>query len=207
MLAVITYMGFGTPFIYMGQEVGLTNCDFRNIDEMKDPVSHFVYDLMRGYGIPKSLAFRFIKYGARDHARTPMQWNDTANGGFNEGHETWQGVNGEYKKINVEKDLASDRSIYRFYQKLIGIKKTNETAVYGKTEEYDHDNRKVVAFSRTYQGKRLFVAGNFSKKKVIYRLPEWVEETEVLLNNYKSLNVSEGKITLEPYQAVVWEKA
>ena len=206
MLAVITYMGFGTPFIYMGQEVGLTNCDFRNIDEMKDPVSHFVYDLMRGYGIPKSLAFRFIKYGARDHARTPMQWNDTVNGGFNEGHETWQGVNGEYKKINVEKDLASDRSIYRFYQKLIGIKKANETAVYGKTEEYDHDNRKVVAFSRTYQGKRLFVAGNFSKKRVTYRLPEWVEDAEVLLNNYKSLNVSEGKITLEPYQAVVWEK-
>ena len=97
MLATITYMGFGIPFIYMGQEVGLTNCRFKTIDDLKDPVSHFVYDMMTGYHMPKSLAFKFIKYGARDHARVPMSWDDSINGGFNEGHETWQCVDEDYK--------------------------------------------------------------------------------------------------------------
>ena len=86
MLGVITYLGYGTPFIYMGQEAGLTNTKFRSMREMKDPVSSFVYNLMTSYFIPKPLAFRFIRYGARDHARVPMQWDDSVNGGFNKGH-------------------------------------------------------------------------------------------------------------------------
>ena len=74
---------------------------------MKDPVSHFVYDLLVKYHVPKKLAFSFIKYGARDHARIPMAWDDSINGGFNKGHETWQCVNRNYKDINVKKDLDS----------------------------------------------------------------------------------------------------
>ena len=204
MLATVTYMGFGTPFIYMGQEVGLTNCNFKSIDEMKDPVSHFVYDLMRSYHMPKSLAFRFIKYGARDHARVPMQWDSSKNGGFNDGHETWQCVNPAYKTINVEADLKSEKSIYRFYQKLLNIKKTNEIAIYGATREYDHENKKVIAYSRRYMGEKLFVAGNFAKKTVKYKLPDWVNPSNILLNNYDVLNNENGVVTLKPYQAVVF---
>ena len=77
MLATVTFLGFGTPFIYMGEEIRMTNTDFNTMDDLKDPVSHFVYDLMRSYGTPKGLAFSFIKYGARDHARVPMQWDDS----------------------------------------------------------------------------------------------------------------------------------
>ncbi|MBR0229934.1 MAG: alpha-glucosidase, partial [Erysipelotrichaceae bacterium] len=124
MLATVTFMGFGIPYIYMGQEVGMTNCDFNSIDEMKDPVSHFVYNLMTKFHMPKKLAFSFIKFGARDHARIPMAWDGSVNGGFNEGHPTWQCINPNYKEINVEKDLNSVRSIYRYYQKLLEIKKT-----------------------------------------------------------------------------------
>ena len=206
MLATLTFMGYGIPFIYMGQEIGMTNCDFKNIDEMKDPVSHFVYDLMCGYGIPKPLAFRFIKYGARDHARTPMQWNDSVNAGFNDGQKPWQCMNPEYKEINVEKDLASERSVYRYYQKLLAIKKNNETAIYGKTEEYDHINKKIAAYSREYNGKRLFVVSNFSNKQTDFIVPQWVKNAKVLLSNYDELIRKGQTLTLHPYQAVIFEE-
>ncbi len=205
MLAAVTFLGFGTPFIYMGQELGLTNTAFRSIDEMKDPVSHFVYDLMKGYGMPGGLAFRFIRYGARDHARVPMAWNGSANGGFNAGHEPWQCVNPLYKQINAEKDLASEKSVYRFYQKLIRLKKEDPAAVYGKTEEYDHENKKVIAYSREFEGEKLFVAGNFSKKTAAYTLPGWAEGAELLLNNYETVQLSGRSVTLKPYQAIVWK--
>ena len=205
MLAVITFMGFGIPFIYMGEEIGMTNSDFGSIDEMKDPVSHFVYDLMRSYGMPKKLAFSFIKYGARDHARVPMAWNGGTNGGFNEGLEPWQSLHTEYQEINAEKDLAAERSVYRFYQKLLEIKKTNPAAIGGRVEEYDHENRRIVAYSREGEGTCLFVLGNFSKRPVQYRLPGWTKYAETLLDNYGGFSAAAGTVTLKPYQAVVLE--
>ena len=206
MLATVTFMGFGIPFIYMGEEIGMTGCNFGSLDEMKDPVSHMVYDLMRSYHMPKKLAFSFIKYGARDHARVPMQWDDSVNAGFNKGHEPWQCMNPDYKQINVEADLKAEKSVYRYYQKLLKIKKENETAVYGKTQEYDHEDRKVIAYSREYEENRLFIVANFSRHKVSYKLPEWVKSAEVLLDNYNDDSVRKDVIILNPYQATVFEK-
>jgi oligo-1,6-glucosidase len=184
----------------------MTGCNFRSLDEMKDPVSHMVYDLMRSYHMPKKLAFSFIKYGARDHARVPMQWDDSVNAGFNKGHEPWQCMNPDYKHINVEADLKAEKSVYRYYQKLLKIKKENETAVYGKTQEYDHEDRKVIAYSREYEENRLFIVANFSRHKVSYKLPEWVKSAEVLLDNYNDDSVRKDVIILNPYQATVFEK-
>lgn len=205
MLATVTYMGFGIPYIYMGQEIGMVNCDFRNIDEMKDPVSHFVYDLMHGYGMPGKLAFSFIKYGARDHARVPIAWDDSLNGGFNKGKQPWQCVNPAYKDINVAKDLSSGKSIYRFYQKLLEIKKNDPVAIYGETKEYDHDNRKIIAYSREYEGRKLFVMANFSRKETVYRPDPEFLKGRILLNNCDDLKKDETMVSLKPYQAVVME--
>ena len=203
MLATITFMGFGTPYIYMGEEAGLPNCDFNNIEEMKDPVSHFIYDLLSGYGMPKTLAFRLIKYGARDHSRVPMQWNNSVNGGFNEGHPTWQCVNPSYRQINVESDMAAERSVYRYYQKLLKIRQSSDAAIFGETREYDHDNRKIVAYSRIYGDEKLFVFCNFSSKSAAYKLPEWTKNHEVLISNYRDLLVSNNVASLRPYEAAV----
>lgn len=202
MLATITFMGFGTPFIYMGEEIGMTNANFNDIRDMKDPVSHFIYDLLTQYHMPKKLAFSFVKYGARDHARVPMQWNDTVNAGFNIGHRPWQCMNRNFKEINARKDLESERSIYRFYQKLLQIKKNNEAAITGKTIEYDHDNKKVVAYSRE---NRLFILGNFTNKTIKYELPEWAANGNLLLNNYEEFIKENQTLTLKPYQAIVIE--
>ena len=205
-LATITFMGFGIPYIYMGQEIGMSNVHFKNIDDMKDPVSHFVYKLMRSYGMPKKMAFSFINYGARDHARVPMQWDNSINAGFNKGHTPWQCMNSNYSQINVEKDLEAERSIYRYYQKLLKIKKNNSAAIYGKTTEYDHNNKKVIAYSREYNDNRLFVTGNFSNKVVKYEIPEYFNDSNVVLNNYDELIKDGNTITLLAYQALVFEK-
>jgi len=202
-LATVTYLGFGTPFIYMGQEIGMTNADFRNIDDMKDPVSHFVYDLMTSYGMPKKLAFFFIKYGARDHARVPMQWDDSVNAGFNQGHEPWQCMNSNYKDINVKRDLESEKSTYRFYQKLLKFRKEDDTFIYGETKEYDHENRRIIAYSREYEGSRYFVVGNFSKKEIGYEIPEEFRNSDMVLNNYDDVKKEGNRILLHPYQAIV----
>ena len=204
MLATITFLGFGTPFIYMGEEIGMTNANFNDIRDMKDPVSHFIYDLLTKYHMPKKLAFSFVKYGARDHARVPMQWDETVNSGFNIGHRPWQCMNRNFKEINVRKDLNSERSIYRFYQKLLDIKKNNAAAISGKTIEYDHDNKKVVAYSRD---NRLFILGNFTNKTIKYELPEWTINCKLLLNNYEELAKENQILTLKPYQAIVIENA
>ncbi len=187
MLAAVMYMGYGTPFIYMGQEAGLTNCDFKNIREMMDPVSHFVYELMTGFGMPKG----------------PIAWDDSANGGFNEGHAPWQCVNPLYPEINVKKDLENEKSVYRFYQKLLRVRRRRREVLMGETREYDHRNRRIIAYSRTYEGKRLFVCANFSKHTTIYQLPDGFEDYRIILNNYDSLGRNGQKVRLRPYQAVV----
>ena len=205
MLAAVTFMGWGTPFIYMGQEAGLANCDFRNMDEMKDPVSHFVYDLMRSYGMPAKLAFSFIKYGARDHARVPMAWDDSVNGGFNEGCEPWQCVNPNYQEINIKKDLESEHSVYRFYQNLLKIRKENETVLKGTVQEYYKNSSRIIAYARTWYTGKVFVTGNFSAHSTSITLPSWLDEAKVLINNYDSIEQKGRKVRLKPYQSIVWE--
>ena len=110
------------------------------------------------------------------------------------------------EQINVENDLNSERSIYRFYQKLLRIRKDCDTAIYGKTVEYDHENRKILAYSREYEDKRLFIAANFSKRKVSYQLPEWVRGCRLLLNNYESVEQNNLSVMFKPYQSVVFEE-
>ena len=93
----------------------MTNADFTSMDQLKDPVSHFVFDTMtKTFRLPRGLAFRLIRCGARDHARTPMQWDDGVNAGFNAGETPWQCLNSAYPEINVRRDLDAERSVYRF---------------------------------------------------------------------------------------------
>ncbi|MDO4198780.1 MAG: alpha-glucosidase [Erysipelotrichaceae bacterium] len=202
-LSLITFFGFGTPFIYQGEEIGMTSAPFKSIDEMNDPVSHFVYDMITGYGMPKSVAFKFVNGGARDHARTPMQWNSSTNAGFNEGAKPWQMINPNYKDINVENDLKSDKSIYRFYQSVINLKKTKPVLRDGDIREYNHNHRQIIAYSRNDE---IFVLGNFSSRTVKYKLPEEFGESDILLKNYPDLNKENEELILRPYEAIAFEK-
>ena len=203
-LALVTFMGWGTPFIYQGEEIGMTNADFRSMDDLGDPVSHFVYDMMKSLHIPGPAAFRLIKRGARDNARTPMQWDGSVNAGFNNGAKPWQAVSSAYTEINAELDLASDKSIYRFYQKLLEIRQASDAALYGETIEYEPDSRYIISYSRTYEGKRLLVIGNFSDKKRECIIPPdfAIDDLEIILTNYDRKN-PERVMELAPYEALL----
>ncbi|HHW94889.1 MAG TPA: alpha-glucosidase [Mogibacterium sp.] len=207
-LALVTFMGWGTPFIYQGEEIGMTNSDFGSMEDMRDPVSRFVFDMATKYGMPKKLAFNFIKTGARDNARVPMHWNSGVNGGFNEGAEPWQPMNSNYNEVNAEDDIASPKSIYRFYQKLLGIKKNNKTAIYGRTKEFNRKNRKVISYSRTDENGRLLVIGNFSGKEVKYEIPSDFNPSRLkaILTNYEYMETARV-MTLRPYEAILFEEA
>lgn len=209
-LPTITFLGFGTPFIFQGEELGMTNAVFNTIDDCKDPVSHFIYNLLHHYGVPKKMALNFVRYGARDHARVPMQWNDSVNGGFNTGATPWQCTNTKetIAEINAEKDMQSERSVFRFYQKVIALKKTERAAVYGKPELFAADDRQIVAFTRTLEdGSGLFVFGNFSNKNAKYALSAElaVRTKEEVLSNYDTHIVSGSTYTLRPYEVLVFK--
>lgn len=207
-LALVTFMGWGTPFVYQGEELGMTNADFTSMDELKDPVSHFVFDTMtRTFHVPRALAFRFIRYGARDHARTPMQWDDSVNAGFNAGAEPWQCVNGDYREINAARDLKSDRSVCRFYQKLFAYRREQPLAIHGETRLHLPKSRRMIVYSREKDGKRLLVAGNFSGREHTLRLPLSFrpDRLRVALSNYDGQTIAR-EMKLRPYEAIVFEE-
>lgn len=209
-LPTITFLGFGTPFIFQGEELGMTNAVFNTIDDCKDPVSHFIYNLLHHYGVPKNMALNFVRYGARDHARVPMQWNGGVNGGFNTGAKPWQCTNTpeNIAEINAENDMKSDRSVFRFYQKVIALKKDERAAVYGKPELFAADDKQIVSFTRTLDdGSGLLVFGNFSNRNAKYALSAdlVVRTKEEVLSNYDSHLVSGSTYTLRPYEVLVFK--
>ena len=157
--------------------------------------------------IPSRAAFGLIRRGARDHARTPMQWDGSVNGGFNRGTPTWQCINPAYRQINAEADLASDRSIYRFYQKLLALRKSEPVLLHGGTIEYDPDNRHVISYSRTYDGRRMLIIGNFSGRPHTYSIPADfnVPDLRIALSNYEG-QIIDRKLKLRPYEAILFRE-
>ena len=193
----------------LGEEIGMTNTKFRNADQMKDPVTHFIFDMTKGMHIPDRVSFRMMRNAVRDNARTPMQWDASANAGFNMGARPWQCVNPDYKKINVEADLAADKSIYRFYQELLALRKSEETLIYGNTIEYYPDDRQVISYSRCYGDKRFLIVGNFSGTRGDFIMPgdfELDELTIRMTNRGRTDAEVEEIMHMKPYEAILFEE-
>jgi oligo-1,6-glucosidase len=169
MLALFHLTLRGTPFIYQGQEIGMTNFDFKNINELNDVVSHGLDKLMKKMCIPSFLRWKWIKASSRDNARTPMQWDDSEYAGFSKA-KPWLGVNGNCKYINYASQKNDKGSILSFYKELIAVRKNNECLVYGDFIPLYADNslmiyqRKMQSDAKT--GKAYTVALNFSSRTV-----------------------------------------
>ena len=223
-LAMVTFLGWGTPFIYQGEEIGMTNTKFRRPSDMKDPVTHFIFEMADDLHLPERLSFRMMRGAARDNARTPMQWDGSANAGFNMGAKPWQCVNPEYKTINVEADLAAGgsaatdpsdpafdpgKSIYRFYQKLLAFRKSEETLLYGNTIEYYPDDSQIISYSRTLGDKRFLIVGNFSGTRADFIMPSDFELDELsirLTNRGRTDAEVEEIMQMKPYEAILFEE-
>lgn len=202
MLATCLHMMRGTPYIYQGEELGMTNCPFDSLKELRDIESIQSFRQWTESGkVSEEQFWRYIRFIGRDNARTPMQWDDSPQAGFTTGMP-WIKVNPNYKTIHAKEQLNNPDSVYHYYKKLIALRKRHAIIVYGTYELLLPDDDKLFVFKRELKDQQLLVVCNFSGQKVTYRIPDEFSETELLIANYPERYLS-GQAELLPYEAFV----
>ena len=206
MLATLLHGMKGTPYIYQGEEIGMTNVPFQTIDEFPDIETQNIYQERLKAGFTEEETMYAIRAKARDNARTPMQWNAEKNAGFTEG-TPWYRVNPNYKEINVETQLTDSDSLLSFYKKLTALRKApeyKETLVYGTFTPYQEERKNLIAYTRNGE-KDLLILGNMQAQSQKVSLSG--EMKKVLLNNQETAEITGKEIILKPYQFIVLEIA
>ncbi|MCQ9277868.1 glycoside hydrolase family 13 protein [Staphylococcus borealis] len=199
--AVVYFLQQGTPFIYQGQEIGMTNYPFESIETFNDVAVRNEYQIVKAQGGDVDQLLDKYRMENRDNSRTPMQWDDSPNAGFTEG-EPWFPVNPNYKQINVAQQLEDADSVLNFYKQLIQLKKSHDIYTYGQFDLIDADNENVFAYTRQLDGKTVVVAGNLTDKQSSLTLPFAIDDEAIKLHNYTSqLDVT----ALKPFEAFVAE--
>lgn len=205
MLATMIFFQQGTPFIYQGQEIGMTNAYFTELSQYRDVESLNIYQLGRKkLRLSHKRMMRKLQYMSRDNARTPMQWDESENAGFTTGRP-WIEVNPNYKEINVEKALKDENSIFQYYKKIISLRKKHEIIVYGNYQEYYPKHKYLYVYTRTLNKQKLLVVCSFTDKKVRFKLPKDIKfkKAELILSNYDVKDCLDDFIT-RPYEARVY---
>ena len=198
-IATCLHMMQGTPYVYQGEELGMTNTVFNSVDDFRDLESVNAYrELIESGLYTKEDMFPKIAHKSRDNARTPMPWDTSENAGFTTG-TPWLALNPNYNKINVADQLKREDSVFHYYQKLIKLRKEYEIIVYGKYELLLPDDEHIFAYVRTLGNQKLLVVCNFSKAEQKFDFTGY-ENAKVLISNYDG-NISE-KATLKPYSAI-----
>lgn len=206
MLATYIHMLQGTPYIYQGEELGMTNVNFDTIEEYRDIETINAFDeLVNQKGLDKDLVMNYIHHVSRDNARTPMQWDDSANGGFTTGIP-WIKINPNYKSINAKDQVNNSESVFNYYKRLIQLRKEHEIIVYGEYESLLPDSEEIYAFFRKLGEERLLVVCNFTDNEVEFEVPEEFKgnKAEILIANYDVDKVEE-KVCLKEYEARVYK--
>ena len=203
MLATLLHGMKGTPYIYQGEELGMTNVRFEDINEYNDIETLNMYKdrISKGYSHDEIMASIYAK--GRDNARTPMQWDSTENAGFTTG-KPWLKVNKNYKFINAEDCLQDKDSIFYHYKKLINIRKHNDTIIYGDYKLLLPEDKNVFAYSRELNGDKIVVVCNFYNKEVNLNFKEDFNNVEILLSNYKDSSIFMKDLKLRPYEAIMY---
>lgn len=210
MLGTIAHCLRGTPYVYQGEEIGMTNTDFTDISQFRDVESLNNYQILQDKGMSPSDALRIIQVHSRDNGRTPMQWDASRYAGFtaeDSNAEPWIAVNSNHTKVNAADQLKDEDSIFHYYQKLIAMRKDLDVIAYGDIEPLDQKNPSVFAYRRTYEGHEMIVAANFYGRDYEWKKAPELEGFEKILGNYKETEVTaEGAIKMKPYEAVVYYK-
>ena len=201
MLAILLHGMKGTPYIYQGEEIGMTNIDFNSIEDFADIEAINAYKERISLGYDEKNVLNSLRAKARDNARTPMQWNDEANAGFTKGNP-WYRVNSNYTQINVKQALADKNSIFYCYQKLIQMRKENPIMVYGDYELLLPEDKNIYAYKRTYQNKTWLIICNFYEHNVEFSLNG---TGKILISNYENSCTDLTKGKLRPYEAIIYE--
>lgn len=207
MLATFLHMLKGTPYIYQGEEIGMTNVRFDSIEEYQDIETLNMYNekvIQNGEDPAKVMESIYVK--GRDNARTPFQWDGTDHGGFTTG-TPWLKVNQNYKEINAKLAVEDEHSIYHYYRKLIQLRKEHPIIVHGSYEILVPEDENVYAYTRTYESQRLLVVLNFSAQTQTFEVPAELQgrKDEILITNYSGHETLQTTIALKPYEAIVYQ--
>ena len=207
MLATCLHMMQGTPYVYQGEELGMTNVPFRDISDFRDLDSINAYHELVGQGVfTEEAMMRYLRYKRRDNARTSFQWNDEENAGFTTG-TPWIMVNPNYKEINAREQMVRADSVFNYYKKLIRLRRENEIIVYGSYDLLLPDDPELYVYTRTLGDEKLLVICNFYGNTREFELPEgWdPDRMERMIGNYEKRDIA-GTMELRPYEAVVFRK-
>ena len=199
------FMQQGTPFIYQGQEIGMTNVKFDSIYDYNDVKGINIYKEKIEQGLSKEEALKYVWAVSRDNSRTPMQWDNSNNAGFTDG-TPWINVNENYKTINVNNQINDENSILNFYKNMIRIRKENETLVYGSYDLILDEDDKIYAYIRTMGDEKFIVIVNLSHDEVKYSYEEKLNYSKLLLSNYKvEAHDMINEFILKPYEARLYK--
>lgn len=216
MISTLLFTLRGTPYVYEGQELGMTNFDYTSMNELQDIESHNVWKMAKDLHFPKAIRWSMIKKSSRDNARTPMQWTSGANAGFSTG-KPWLRPNKNYVNVNAEKEVAEKDSIFNFYKNLISLRKKHNVFVYGDfsrisvkapvfafMRELNSENTENVEINNNSSFSRLITVINYSKKtrKIPKVLIEHIQNGTILSTNYKRTNIDE-LTELLPYESFI----
>ena len=207
MLATAIHMLRGTPYIYQGEEIGMTNPHFNDIKYYEDIESINYYNILKDSGKCEDEILKILKCKSRDNSRTPMQWNLSENSGFTTA-KPWISLSDNYNKINVENSLKESNSIFYHYKKLISLRKEYDVISYGSYVPILEEHESVFAYVREYEGEKLIVINNFYGRETIVDIPSEYrlcdENSSILLSNYEDSQQLTDSIKLRPYESIVY---
>lgn len=200
--AIVYFLQQGTPFIYQGQEIGMTNYPFESIETFNDVAVVNEYNIVKAQNGDTSALLEKHKMENRDNSRTPMQWNQNKNAGFSD-HQPWFPVNPNYQQINVAEQQDNPNSILNFYKAMIQLKKSDDVYTYGKFDLVDTNNEQVFAYTRTLDDKQILIVGNLTDQITSLNMPDYMSNhsNHILLHNYKDRAINMN--ALRPFEAFV----
>lgn len=206
MLGTCLHFLQGTPYVYQGEELGMTNVAFESLEDYQDIETINAYhEAVDQLGIEPDLMMDYIHHIGRDNARTPMQWDDSENAGFTTG-TPWLKVNPNYKKINAASQVNDPDSVYNYYKKLIALRKEHEIVVYGDYKLLLPDSEEIYAYTRSLNNENLLVVCNFTDHEVSFEVPELFrgDNKTLMIGNYPDASDCGSVWTLRPYEAKVY---
>lgn len=206
MLATFVHMLEGTPYIYQGEEIGMTNIAFDSIEDYRDVETLNFYKQCMDNGLDETWIMDTLHKKSRDNARTPMQWDNSVSAGFTTG-VPWMNINPNFTDINVEAEMANPNSVFHYYRRLIALRKQHEVVIYGKYELLLAEHPEIYSFTRTLGSQQLLIILNFYGKTPVFQLPETLTgfHGELLISNYPVQAQEDlSNVTLRPYEARVY---
>lgn len=205
MLGACIHLMQGTPYIYQGEELGMTNPHFQDIAQYRDVESLNYYEILLERGKTKEEALEILAARSRDNSRTPMQWSGETGCGFTDG-TPWIETAGNYQEINVRTQMADEDSVYHFYKRLIELRKEKPVISKGSIDFLMQENPDVLAYRRRYQDKELIVLNNLTGKEITVLMEAVWRGYEKILGNYEDSCMTEDRAVLKPFETLALEK-